>query len=83
MEMHEALSAKSAKMKKPMLRGIMLKKSDNGGVVAEHQMSGGSWESKEPMHTFAAGEGEKLAAHITEHLGMPMPGKMAEAEEEE
>lgn len=81
MEMAEAISSRPSPMKKPKseLRGIMLKKAENGGVVAEHHMS--EWSGKEPMHAFGAEEGPKLAAHIEQHMGMKMPG--GEPEEEE
>ena len=80
MEMHEALSARpnKAKMPKSVLQSIMLKKADNGGVVAEHRMS--EFNGKEPVHAFGAEEGHKLAAHIQEHMGIKMP---LEAEPEE
>ena len=78
MEMAEALSARPNKRPKNVLQSIMLHKAENGGVVAEHRMS--QFHGKEPMHVFGANEGHKLAAHLTEHLGIAMPGK---AEEEE
>ena len=79
MEMAQAMSARPKKMK-PELEGIMLKRADNGGVVAEHRMR--TFGGKEPVHAFGADEGAKLAAHIETHMGMKMPGS-AEPEEEE
>ena len=81
MEYAEALSASRppmAKKPKAMLHSMTLSKSDNGGVVAEHRMTGGEWSRKEPKFTFAAGEGAKLAAHIEKHMGMKMGGKAEE-----
>jgi hypothetical protein len=82
----EALSANRppmAKKPKPQLMHIMLSKSDNGGVVAEHRMSGDGWSMKEPKFTFASGEGHKLAEHLTKHLGMQIHGNMADGKEAE
>jgi hypothetical protein len=79
MEMAEAISARPKKMKN-VLHSIMLKKAENGGVVAEHRMS--QFDGKEPMHAFGANEGHLLAAHIQEHMGIAMPGKAEEPEEE-
>lgn len=79
----EALSSRPKKMKST-LRVMELRKAQNGGVIAEHRMDG--WSGKEPKpHVFAANEGQKLAAHITKHLGMHIPGNAAapEAEDEE
>jgi hypothetical protein len=42
-----------------------------------------SFNGKEPIHSFGADEGQKLAAHIEQHMGIAMPGKFAPAEEEE
>lgn len=77
-EFAEALSARPKQRQKKELVSIMLKKADNGGVVAEHRMN--SFDGKDPVHAFGADEGHKLAAHIQTHMGIRMPG---ESEEEE
>jgi hypothetical protein len=79
----EALSTKPKGMKMPKneLREMVLRKADNGGIVAEHRMS--NFEGHAPMHTFSAGEGAKFAAHISKHLGMQIPGNVADGKETE
>lgn len=80
MEYAEALSAPRGRVKTPKneFMSMALKKTANGGVVAEHRMS--TFDGKEPVHAFGADEGRKLAAHITEHLGISMPGAKEEEE---
>lgn len=76
----EAISMPRPKMEKPHLQSIMLKKADNGGVIAEHRMS--TFSGKEPVHAFGENEGHMLAAHLTKHLGIKMPtGALTEEEE--
>ena len=71
--------------KKPAkeLEHIRLEEAENGGVIATHHFT--AYEHKPEPHVFGDGEGRKLAAHIQEHLGIAMPGKVAhestEAEE--
>ena len=77
----EVLSVKAPKREKKQLREIVLRKADNGGVVAEHRMS--SFDGKDPVHAFGADEGHKLAAHLTKHLGMKIPGNHADGAGEE
>ena len=68
----EALSAPRPRREKNMLRGIMLRKAENGGVVAEHHMS--RFDGDHPVHAFGADQGPNLAAHIEKHIGIPMGG---------
>jgi hypothetical protein len=79
-EYAEALSMPHGRSKKPKneLQSISLKKSDNGGVVAEHRMT--SFDGKEPIHAFGADEGQKLAAHIEQHMGIKMGAGQPEEE---
>ena len=65
-----------AKPPKKELREIALRKSANGGVIAEHQHN--VYDGLNKPHTFGAGEGHLLAAHLEKHLGIKMPGKAAE-----
>lgn len=77
--------ASEAKQPKKELREISLRKSANGGVIAEHHHN--VYDGMNKPHTFAAGEGHKLAEHIEQHFGIKMPGKSgtenAESEEQE
>lgn len=84
MEYAEALSMRPKGTKKPKaeLREMVMRKSDNGGVVVEHRMSG-PMEGHEPMHTFAAHEGPKLAEHIGKHMGIQIHGNHADAADPE
>jgi hypothetical protein len=82
MQYGEAISQpKSMKKPKNELREMVLRKADNGGIVAEHRMT--NYDEKAPMHTFSASEGAKFAAHITKHLGMQIPGNVADGPETE
>jgi hypothetical protein len=58
---------------KKELRHIELRKSANGGVIAEHVHN--MYDGLNKPHTFAAGEGEKLMAHLSKHLGINFPGR--------
>jgi hypothetical protein len=79
----DAAATEAPKPAKKALMHMLLKKADNGGVVAEHRMN--TFDGKEPVHAFGAEEGHKLAAHIEKHLGISMPGrsKVDSAEETE
>lgn len=66
-------AAVEAKQPKKELREISLRKSANGGVIAEHHHN--VYDGMNKPHTFSAGEGHKLAAHIEQHFGLKMPGK--------
>lgn len=61
------VAAKEYKPAKKVLEGIMLKKAD-GGVIAEHHFT--DYAHKPEPHVFASGEGAKLHAHLSEHLGI-------------
>jgi hypothetical protein len=77
-------NAKMRKNPKPQLESIQLSRAENGGVIARHRMS--RFEGKEPEHAFGADEGHKLAAHLTEHLGIKMSAakvKMSETHGEQ
>ena len=82
MEMHEALSARPRKMKKEF-RAMELRPAEGGGAVATHHFSG---PHESETHVFGADEGEKLAAHVMQHMGMkggaPETG-VEESDEEE
>ena len=68
----EALSVPRPKREKNVVQEIMLRKAENGGVVAEHHMS--RFDGKHPVHAFGADGGHKLAAHLEKHLGISMGG---------
>lgn len=47
---------------------IRLSKAENGGHLAEHHYT--SYEHQPEKHVFGEDEGEKLHAHLSEHLGV-------------
>lgn len=72
----EALEHRASMKREPKskMMSMEMKKADNGGVVVMHRMSGPMPAGGDPTHAFGADEGHMLAKHITEHLGMKMPG---------
>jgi hypothetical protein len=68
-----ATEPKENKPPKKELRGIELRKSANGGIIAEHNYN--VYDGMNKPHTFSGDEGHLLAAHIEKHLGLKMPGR--------
>lgn len=54
---------------KPILRSMNLRRSKNGGFIAEHDMQGGQEYLPPQVHTFD--KGAALLAHVAKHMGIP------------
>ncbi len=48
---------------------ISIEPSDNGGHVIEHHMLGGPFEEPKQF-VFGKGEGKRVLAHISKHMGI-------------
>lgn len=75
---HPRVAGEKPKMRKKVLDSVEVKRSANGGFIARHRYdnSGPGEGYHEPEeHTFGDGEGQKLLAHLSEHMGIPGKGK--------
>ena len=85
MRYEEALSAKltPSSGKKPKLSTIEIAKAGNGGHALTHKFGSGGGSYQEPeIHRFSANEGNKLIAHLKEHMGIKVPNGSDEGSNE-
>lgn len=58
-------------------------KGENGGHIVRHHYHADGMSYHEPStHIFGKGDGEEMMTHIAKHMGVEMPGREQEPEEE-